>query len=969
MKLPPAHRLSLPLLILLGAQCGELPTGIDPEPQPEPQAPQVPATLTAAPVRAGEIELAWADVAGETEYRIESRGGPGTIWLTEAAVAANSVSYRETGLRAGSIYGYRVQACNDAGCSGFSPEATATATSPGPPSGLTATAAVSGRIELAWKDNSQDETGFEVEYRPSPGNQWYPLTRTAVDVTGLAHMELDAGDTYSYRVRACAESGCSEYSPEAAATVLAPAAPTDLRAQAVGSGRIDLRWKDNSGDETGFRVEYRSGSSTYWYVLANTPANDSAYAHTGLDARDTYAYRVRSCNASGCSQPTPEAQATAAPPAAPSALTAVAVRSGRINLAWQDHSADEASFRIEYREAPSSYWHELTSVAANTTAHAHTGLYAGITYTYRVRSCNAPGCSDASAEVQATVLGPVAPTNLAATTPWSGRVNLAWQDNSADETSFRLQYRSATSSYWSVLRNLAPDTRSFGHTGLRAGDSYVYRVSACNASGCSEDSNEVRATVRGPEAPSGLTATGVTGAISISWRDNSSDEDYFDLQARPAESSYWSLSSKPAAGVTSHTHNGLTAGDAYVYRIRACNTSGCSPYSNLAGAAAAGTSGAPGTPGTPGTPAPGTPGLISPYHSATYETREPRFSWSEVTGATAYWLMVAPAGVALPTDKDQVTCPGCEVNREVSGTLFPQTARLKPLTRYRWQVKARTAAGWTAWSRVYEFTTATVYCPAGWESIDTRRAAVLCRKLDAPNDFVLQVDLKRGGRIYSLQERRGNAFPDDVSPEFARKEIDEWWEVSSSYSNRFCVLNGAMYMGWEGDPFLDLRYRVALSYPLREESQTLTAGSERRSDQDLGVFRIAGQSASIRPYALGNDKTPSNVDGYLSAWRLAIVAFRGDYGTETPDNQTFVAVNDGDADGQFEVVLFYMSARATATQVRDRLRTSFGVPTSNDRILRLDGGGSSQLLCAGRTRLEGDDRTIPQAFGIFSEEG
>jgi hypothetical protein len=1031
MKLPPAYRLSVPLIFLLGAQCGELPTDTEPQPQPqpEPQAPQAPAGLTATPVRAGEIELAWNDVAGETEFRIESRGGAGTIWLTEASLAANTASYRDTGVPAGTTLTYRVQACNGAGCSAFSPEATATATSPTAPSELTATAAVSGRIELVWKDNSQDETGFEVEYLSSPGTLWSRLVTTAPNVMGLAHLDLDAGDTYRYRVRACADAGCSAYSAEAMATVLAPAAPTDLRAQAVGSGRIDLRWKDNSGDETGFRIEYRSGSSVYWYVLANTPANDTAYAHAGLDARDTYAYRVRSCNASGCSEPTPEAQATAAPPAIPSALAATPVRSGRVNLAWQDNSVDETSFRIEYREAPSSYWYELTSVAANTTAHAHTGLYAGITYIYRMRSCNASGCSDASPEVQATVLGPLAPTSLVATTPSSGRVSLAWQDNSADETSFQLQYRSATSTYWSVLRNLAPDTRSFAHTDLHAGDSYVYRVRACNASGCSEDSNEItatvtgpaapsslaatspasgrisvswqdnsseetsfqlqarsatssywslvqnlpadtrtylhanlqagdsyvyrvracndagcsddsneaRATVRGPEAPSGLTATGTTGAISISWRDNSNDEDYFDLQGRPSESSYWSLSSKPAAGVTSHTHQGLTAGDAYVYRIRACNTSGCSPFSLESSATVGGTpSQPPPGPGPGASPSPSAPALTAPADGSETSLLTPTLSWQAVAGATRYRVMVAQRASALPTDASQNSCSGCEVIMDVTGTtLNPPAGALKPAVGYTWQVRAITAAGATGWSR-RTFSTP-LMCPSGWSVPEggRGRGVLLCQReanLSAGRSmqYAVQVNLRRGARVTSLYQMTSGT---GTTPSFQPRAVEEWWGLAGATPGAFCASNGAYFMDFDEDA-------TELSFPLRDRNVLVTRGAET-GERTKFTLRLYPDSASIRPYQLPGYAAETRIHSELGDAPAAVVSLAYNVLPAHAEGQTFAAVKDTDSDGHNEVVILYVTLEARRDEVIAILDGEFGV----DTMLRFDAGPSSQLRC------------------------
>lgn len=89
------------------------------------------------------------------------------------------------------------------------------------------------------------------------------------------------------------------------------------------------------------------------------------------------------------------------PPAAPSALGATAVSSSRIDLAWTDNANDESGFKVE-RSPDGSAWAEIVQLAANTTAHADTGLTANTTYHYRVRAFNAGGDSGYSNNANAT---------------------------------------------------------------------------------------------------------------------------------------------------------------------------------------------------------------------------------------------------------------------------------------------------------------------------------------------------------------------------------------------------------------------------------------------------------------------------------------------------------------------------------------------------------------------------------------
>ena len=73
---------------------------------------------------------------------------------------------------------------------------------PTAPSGLVATAISQTRIDLAWTDNSDDETGFRVERSPNGSTLWTHITDTAADATSFSDTGVECGTTYYYRVRA-----------------------------------------------------------------------------------------------------------------------------------------------------------------------------------------------------------------------------------------------------------------------------------------------------------------------------------------------------------------------------------------------------------------------------------------------------------------------------------------------------------------------------------------------------------------------------------------------------------------------------------------------------------------------------------------------------------------------------------------------------------------------------------------------
>ena len=82
-----------------------------------------------------------------------------------------------------------------------------------------------------------------------------------------------------------------------------PPAPAGLTASSpLGSRRVTLRWSDNSGLETGFRIQ-RSANGTAFSQIATVTRNVTTYSNTNLTVGTRFWYRVRAYNATGASPP------------------------------------------------------------------------------------------------------------------------------------------------------------------------------------------------------------------------------------------------------------------------------------------------------------------------------------------------------------------------------------------------------------------------------------------------------------------------------------------------------------------------------------------------------------------------------------------------------------------------------------------------------------------------------------------
>ncbi len=178
---------------------------------------------------------------------------------------------------------------------------------------------------------------------------------------------------------------------------------------------------------------------------------------------------------------------------------------------------------------------------------------------------------------------PEAPTNLQANAISSTQINLTWNDNSDNETRFRIERKIGTGAF-TFLLNKAAGSTNHSDTGLTPGTQHTYRVRAENDAGNSAYSNEAPATTPAPPTVTTNAATNIgkrTATLNATVNANlASATAKFQYGLTTSYGSEITATPSPVTGssavAVSAVVPDLAANTTYHFRVSASNSAGSS---------------------------------------------------------------------------------------------------------------------------------------------------------------------------------------------------------------------------------------------------------------------------------------------------------------------------------------------------------------------------------------------------------
>ncbi len=459
---------------------------------------------------------------------------------------------------------------------------------PEPPSNLNLFNISINEIYINWKDNSFNEDQFIVERRLNSGvagkksdfsiaaAQWQEIANLPANTFYYRDKSVEEGKNYIYRV----------YSSN------------DKHGYSSPSNYLEIGINDCSYPST----ETRSCSCSN----INHATNCQSERHClNKDLWGSWS-QCRAINCEPNYAPSQEGECLPVSPDKPENFEILEVFENQIKFSWTDVYMESGyeikrSFSMGGCEADngSINWDNCNiydSLEKNNSEFIDNNVNPNSLYFYKVRACNEIGCSPWST-VLSIHSSPTIPTNFSIGDPIINDDNtidirLSW-DTVSGADSYKINY--TTSENTSGLIEAPSNSDQLLDEDLIPGANYSYKIKSCNNNICSHFSNEKDINIPGtpPQAPTNLTIiqNQVTeNQIPLTWSDFFGADKYRLYQALDqsgCNNSWDNCNWIKEVYSGGYVVEGLMPETEYFYKVKSCNNSGCSDFSNIVSATTA----------------------------------------------------------------------------------------------------------------------------------------------------------------------------------------------------------------------------------------------------------------------------------------------------------------------------------------------------------------------------------------------
>uniref|UniRef100_A0A8C9ZA13 Myomesin 2a n=1 Tax=Sander lucioperca TaxID=283035 RepID=A0A8C9ZA13_SANLU len=510
-----------------------------------PGAPGAPLSVKAYDINADYVLVAWkppntVNEMAITGYFVDRCESGSDTWVQCNDAPVKVCKYPVHGLKVGHSYHFRVRAVNSAGISRPSRKSDKVTaldaaeserlqgtdegkydivikdddlegyvTIPGEPTDVHASEIFKSYVVLSWKPPSPRGRAplWYVIEKVSGTGAWQRIN-TAVKLHSPRYpvFDLQDGQKYQFRVYSVNLYGSSEASEPSEPIQKVdedgvPSAPGQVVATRNTKSSVFVQWDAPKylKNLMGYYIDGRIAGSKEWFPCNHKPFKHTRFVVHGLIPGESYTFRVQAVNVYGLSEESQESSSITvepalATPSAPFGITLLSCDGSSMTLAWKKPKHCGGSkvnaYYIDKRNADSLVWKEVNLVAVTERICTVDNLTEGTFYEFKVQAANMAGVGVPSA--------PSAPMKCEA---WTMEEPGPAYDLSFSEVrcqSLVLLWKAPVYTGASAVTGYLVDMAKKGSsecfhgflqvTGLKEGETYVFRVRSVNAAGVGKPS-------------------------------------------------------------------------------------------------------------------------------------------------------------------------------------------------------------------------------------------------------------------------------------------------------------------------------------------------------------------------------------------------------------------------------------------------------------------------------------------------
>lgn len=240
-------------------------------------APNTPSSITVS-VSGPNVAISWVPSptgASPTYYSLLRNSSGLDNW--------NSTSYSDTTATPGTAYTYSVQACNSAGCSSarVASSSVTVPVRPATPIGFSATPS-GNSISISWAPSNGAQS-YELQRNSSP-----LATLIGLNQTGYSDSTVVPGVNYTYQVKACNPTGCSNWATGNAVGISSSAASSSSAATSSRSSVASLASSSNSFSSAVISSASSSSRSSVVSSVALTSSSSSRSSSSAASSSSAF---------------------------------------------------------------------------------------------------------------------------------------------------------------------------------------------------------------------------------------------------------------------------------------------------------------------------------------------------------------------------------------------------------------------------------------------------------------------------------------------------------------------------------------------------------------------------------------------------------------------------------------------------------------------------------------------------------